>query len=342
VARYLTGVAKVPQHLGAIILEAQIAPVDNNDKPLCKPLRFQHALRKKGEIAQVPKVSKDPQIKLEKVVVDDMPLADKKANNSSADTRLFFTFRYSGPESGRHFVSCQGEVFDEKGNPHPIGQGSSLGAFDGLGKTDPQLKRVTIDLELAKVPRSAGRLVYKTEAYANNGWPLTFDIPLRDDKGRILKTLRTPAPFSIQNIVVRAADAEETKETGADVVVEANLLYKGQDAAQNMQWQGDFSPHLVDEKGKEYWTFKTPYPVGPQPMGAGIGYTETPYNKRITMSYGVPLNQVPSTAKRLKFKAEISVGNSARVPFEVMLRDGGKTLYSPGMEKAPPVAKASE
>jgi hypothetical protein len=154
---------------------------------------------------------------------------------------------------------------------------------------------------------------------------LKIEVPIRDKKGRILKTPKAPAPFTIGSIQVRPANAETQKEDGVDTIVSIAIHFTNpaKDASYD-NWQADWAPHLVDETGKEYWTFTTPRPVGPQPLMGGPTF-DCSVN---SIQYWIPLSQVPLSAKTVKLKTQIGYNQSTRLPVEVLLRKNGVTQYT--------------
>jgi hypothetical protein len=161
----------------------------------------------------------------------------------------------------------------------------------------------------------------------DKAWPLQLKIPLRDAQGKILYSAPAskPAPFVIESTKLRATNAQEKTDMGANTALEVTLKYNGplpvgREVGQ-LPWRADFSQHLVDEKGKEYWKFAMP---GSQ-ISSSTSWTGStagsPPERRVKISYYLPLQQMPARLGRLKFHADISLPGTKFVPVDVVVRE---------------------
>lgn len=318
IARLLLPLAKVPLRPGSVKVQARIV-FEKNNTPLCPPGRLETIVRRPGEVVRVPTISKDSHLGIEKFIIEDVPPAQLKAEGYTADTRIEWKVRYYDTgENTTYSAGVEVQLYDAHGATY------SPNYAGGEGGLSPQQSTTSAvaDFDVKSIPRSAGALTLRGHIGIGSYWPLKVEIPIRDSLGRVLKTPQTPAPFTIGAITVRSADAE-AKQERSDLVVSIGIQFKHPPKnVSYTDWQADWSPHLVDETGKEYWTFKTPYPVGPQPLAFGTTYSTGSVH---SIEYVIPLNQVPASAKIVKFKTQIGYEHSARVPVEVLLRSNGIT-----------------
>lgn len=321
-ARLLLPLAKVAPHPGSVKVQARL-DFQKNNAPLCPPARLQYTARRPGEVVQVPQVSKNSHLRIEQTIIGDVPPSSAKTQSFPVDTRITWKVRYFDTgEKTTYMLGVQPELYDEKGNLY---DSTRYGGARGVDKTNP-ISSAEADFDLKSIPRSAGVLTLRGKIGIGSYWPLEIAVPVRDKQGRILKTPQALAPFKIGSIEIRPASAETQKSDGVDTVISIGIQFiHPQKDVSYQKWQADWSPHLVDEKGKQFWNFKTPYPVGPQPIGFGTSYSAGYVH---SIQYVLPLSQVPLSSKTLKFKTEIGFDYGKRVPLEILVRKAGVTQFT--------------
>jgi hypothetical protein len=329
IARLLLPLAKVPPKDGSVKVQARF-DFENNNKQLCPPARLEQVVRRPGEIARVPQVSQNSHLRVENVAIGDAPPAHLSANGYKADTRIVWKLRYdSKGEDTTYLVSEDVLLYDEKGTFHTPNY-SEGGSVLSSEKTTSS---VVTDFDLKSIPRSAGALTLRGTLRIGSYWPLKINIPIRDKQGRVLKTPPAPAPFTIGAIQVQPLRAKDQKEYGADTAVSIAIRFTGappQGLTNPEQWQADWSPHLEDETGKKYRAFSTSRPGGPRRLSFSTSYADSFRGSEAFHSvyYLIPLNQVPSRAKTVKFKTQIGFEHSEQLPVEVLLRKNGVTQFT--------------
>lgn len=338
VARILTHLSDVPALLERVVVQGNLAiqgQSSNVAPPLSAPLWFSHVVRESGEIIKTPVVSRDPSdVRLEKAEVGRLPPIEAKTGSginglSQPDVRVRIQLlRAHKDNSGS--ATGNAHLKDEKGRDWDYGGSSSSGDIpDAQLYADPLRDRrqfLSYDCNLHQIPRSAGRVWLTTSCSVNHAWPLEIKIPLRDAQGHILYTEIKPPPFIVESTQLRAADAQEKKDTNANTVLEVRLKYLGSLSpgrqAVELLWRADWSQHLIDEKGREYWKF-----IGPNnaQINTGLSGLEDmnglPRNHHVVIQYYLPLQQMPARLGRLKFHADIGLPGTARVPVDVVVRE---------------------
>ncbi len=334
VARILTHLSDVPARPGRVVVQANLAIQSNMSTPISAPLWFSHVVRNAGENIKAPVVSRETGLIIEKVEIGPVPPVEAKSGVSispGADTRIrIVLLRARKENSGSAMGSA--DIIDEKGHNWNMNSGSSGGSEEASADSDPLRKRrefLTYECDLKQIPLSSGRVWLKTKYSSNNAWPLQIKIPLRDAQGRTLYTTSAlqPAPFVVESTKLRAADAQEKKVIGANTVLQVKLKYSGLSAqdAGDLPWRADWSQHLIDEKGKKYWSFKGPNTLIASVTSGPARRPGAPPSREATILYYLPLQQMPARLGRLKFHADIGLPGTERVPVDVVVRESKPT-----------------
>ena len=330
IARLLLTLARVQPKPGSVKVQARF-DFTKNSTPLCPPARWQHVVRKPGEMVRVPQVSKDSHLRLVYMAIGEAPPAHLQTNGYTVDTRITWKVRYyPRGDNTSHSLNLNVLLYDEKGGTYTPHQS---GAGDGSVSADKTNATAIADFDLKSIPRSAGALTLRGHLGIGPYWPLKIEIPIRDKQGRVLKTPPAPAPFTIGAIQVRPLTVQNQKQYGADTAVSIAIRFTGVQPPEHTSlemWQADWSPHLEDETGKKYRVFSTSRPGGPRRLSFSASYIHSfrgsePFH---SVYYLIPLNQVPPRAKTVKFKTRIGYEYSTQLPVEVVLRKNGVTQWT--------------
>lgn len=338
-AIYLLKLAPLDAKSGEIRLRDRLQIENNSSKKVGKPLWFDVLVRKNGAKTSIPAVSRDPKLVLERWVLDEAAPVENfvpTGISNSAKWRLKLWFRKRGPlfdENGG--VGDNLDVQDARGTKFQFWGNTTWGNVDedaqmSVGadlaspsnSTDERRSFITHDFTY-DAPNAAPKppLWIVGEASWNKNWPLWVKIPFADKNGKILFSPRPPAPFKVVSVKSGVASAFDKKENGADTTVE--ILVQPTIKAKVWRWNGHFSQHVLDSKGKKYWEFA--FKGGKQAVWPNF---ESLANGQIKVKYPLVLKTIPASAGTLKFHAHISANGSARVPIEVVVRSATSLLNS--------------
>ena len=331
VTSYLLKLAPVPADAGDVRLRHRIQ-VENSNTRYGPPVWLDTIVRRNGTATQIPTVSRDPQLVLERWIIDEAPPVNRYQGAGKSDWRLSLAFRKKGvlSEAIRHGVGDDLELRDASGKKQML-SGTTMwptnlhGSYTGGSQSDFDRRRSFIIHEFSD--RSAGTPGLKPpvwiegEASWNKNWPLWIKIPLRDAQGKILLTPRPAPAFRVFSTSVRAATKTEKtwSGNGTDTVVKVLLQASNPQAnVSKWDWEGDFSQHVKDASERSYWTF--PLNGGSPKQPSSVSYETSHPSQRITLHYALALASIPKSAGALTFHAKISANGSRRVPVSVVVR----------------------
>jgi hypothetical protein len=174
------------------------------------------------------------------------------------------------------------------------------------------------DMDKVSLAKKRGALWVRGEAWTDDNWPLKVNIPLRDASGKILTTRPAKAQFRVLAVSKRRATASEKRNSKADLVVSVRLgnLKSGDEKMHLWNWQESFSPHLVDNLGRETWKYASGASAA---TSVALNWSRSGADA-IVFEYGVNLSKLPRDARKVWFKNEIGVEGGERVPVKVQVR----------------------
>jgi len=326
IAKFLIPLARVPAQKANVVLKSKVVIGDQNGKKQCAPLPLIIVLRKAGEPIKIPRVSTNPLLVVKKIEIVELGPVDRQPDGY--DTELRILLRYTGAIDGeedpiKSMPIGSGEIVDADGQRPSLSSMEYGGQFSGLPDL-PYTRTMSMRTSLATIPRSAGALFFIADYSLKDEWPLHVRIPIRNAKGQRLLTQKRGAWSRLQLLSALVAPANSINlEEGCDTTVSIALRYSGvlpTGGIEKMRWTTSWSEHLIDEKGKKYWTFNY-LADGVNGVGGMFFEYQSSKGNTYTTQYSFPLNQIPSSAGRVWLKAEIAVGNNAFLPVSVLVRD---------------------
>jgi hypothetical protein len=279
-------------------------------------------IRKPGERVSMPTVDWAPHLILERYTLDQVPPVMTQGKGQRATLTLYFRKRGALQLAQKYSVSPQISVRDASGNSWTAGASMSSLYIRGKGQErDPYRDGWQVDLHYQSILTPGPEvhpklpLSLKIRANWNDYWPLQKLIPFKDAQGKIVCTPRLPAPFAVGETRVQRVSGQRN---GVDHVVRLPLVPHPGATMPAGGWdtQGSYSQHLVDEHGREYWNLH--YSNGAKPIPS----MKMPGNGFVEIDYPLAFNDIPASAGKLTFKAEVRTESSARVPINVVVRDG--------------------
>ena len=329
-AIYLLKLAPIAAKAGEIRLRDRLQ-IEHQGRKYGRPMWLDMRVRAAGASTAIPAVSRDPKIKLERWVLDEIPPVedfDAASMTTGLKWRLKLWFRKRGPLVAGTDTSvgdnlkvrdARGEEFSFWGTTswdQPEEGQFQIGADPSgsdASENNPRQTSITHDFtyddssDTAKPP-----LRIQGEASWNKNWPLWIQIPFADKNGKILLSRLPKAPFKVVSAKVRSASKEEKTDSGADTTVEIRLQPLGN--VKIWRWNGHFSQHVLDSKGKKHWEFA--FKSGKSTSFPHFGDEKA----QIVVKYPLILGSIPISAGKLTFHTQISANGSARVPVSVVVR----------------------
>jgi hypothetical protein len=323
-AIYLLKLAPIASNAGEIRLRDRVQ-IEYQRTKYGRPMWLDMVVRPAGVSTAIPAVSRDPKIKLERWVLDESPPVENFGPNSVSPGqkwRLRLWFRKRGPmvknDSG---VNDNLKVRDSRGASFSFWGSTSWHETEDWQfsygadpfKVNPRQALITHDFTYDDLSRTAKPpLRIEGEAGWNKNWPLWVQIPFTDKSGKVLLSQLPKAPFKVVSVQARPASKWETSYSGADSTVEVRLRPLGNGKV--WRWNGHFSQHVFDSKGKKHWEFA--FKTGKSTSFPNFGNV----NQQVIIKYPLILGSIPMSAGKLTFHAQISANGSARVPVSVVVR----------------------
>jgi hypothetical protein len=292
-----------------------------------RPVPFQIVVRAPNQVVTPPQLSRDTKMTIEKVTQEYTRSSGSFNGKTIPVVRVNVVLKRALSWLGNSKPSLQLSrpyIVDEKGrrysefkfNGFTWNSIATGGYFfdtnaDGTAKDD----KVTISFQIPvdSIPLSAGQLTLKAYVSCNDNWPVAISIVVRT-KAESLPP--KPSPFTLAKVTF-GSNQYDRKVTQVEVL----LRYKGRKLlteGEHSKIITDWSPRLVDAKGKEY----TEFPTAPNEL-SGFGSSGVTFDTKTKLRrvvYSFPMKTVPRTAGRLTFRAEIGMRGYKFLPVSVVVR----------------------